>query len=55
MEYKAKQLSGNHVDSIAPLIAIALEKRVTIPVSKGFTIIIKEKEVETKLIYGIEF
>jgi hypothetical protein len=44
-----------YADKAAPVIAAALSRRVTLPLTKRFTISVTDKIVETKIVYGVDF
>lgn len=55
VEVRAKNMAPKYVDVVAPVVAAALNNKITIPVSKNFTVVFENKKVETKLVYGIDF
>ena len=44
-----------YADKAAPVIAAALSKRITIPITKRFTISVSDTDIQSKLIYGVDF
>jgi hypothetical protein len=55
VEIRAKNIMPKYIDNISPVLAMALDRKVTIPVSKNFTVIISDNVIQTKVVYGLEF